>query len=121
MSTAIPNPALPPVIFMRGSGVTPDHWTAMLAAVHTAGWHTVRDRTTAWHLARGGAPVILLDFTDDDQIQAGLVRAKYQDTPTGRRMILPVTDGGWHDAERAQQPGVAVDEITALVDDAKEQ
>lgn len=112
-----PNPQLPPVVFVRGAGAAAEQWQAMLEAIHAHGWHSVRDRMTAWHLARGGVPVLLVDFTDDDQVQVALVRAKYQDTDTGRRMILPVVDGGWHDADRPQQPETATREIAALVAD----
>lgn len=58
-----PAPALTPVVFLRGAGAPSEIWQQVQAAMNARGLVTVRDRKQAWHLARGGAPVILLDFS----------------------------------------------------------
>lgn len=77
-------PTLRPVIYLRGAGVRGDAWTRIEQAMWARGWATVRDRTTAWHLARGGCPVVLCDFSaadhgEPDPIRVGQVRARYRE------------------------------------------
>lgn len=70
---------LQPVIFMRGARVDNSVWTALQKQLWTRRWPTTTKRTEACHLARGGTPVIFLDFskrTADDLKVAG-VRAVY--------------------------------------------
>ncbi|HEY9473018.1 MAG TPA: hypothetical protein VIS06_04095 [Mycobacteriales bacterium] len=86
-------PALTPVVYLRGAGNKPPVWQRVEGAMWARGWATEHDRTSAWHLARGGVPVVLCDFsTDMDRSRArgrwygydlyvvvGRVRAKYAD------------------------------------------
>lgn len=80
------NPRLRPTAYLRGAGASADIWSRMEAALWARGVATVRSRTDAWHLARGGTPVALVDFsiTDLGDIPAGYmrigrVRARYVD------------------------------------------
>lgn len=77
-------PALPVVAYLRGAGVKQPAWDRIADALHARGIITVRDRTQAWHLARGGAPVVLCDFSagqlDDHPVRVGRVRARYDVT-----------------------------------------
>lgn len=79
-------PAPQPVVYLRGRGQPQDIWERVETAMWARGWRTVRDRTTAWHLARGGTPVVLVDFTSEldglavDWITVGRVRARYEVT-----------------------------------------
>lgn len=75
-----PTPPPPvPAIFVRGAGVDQTTWTHVIDAIHTRGWIVIRDRTQAWHLARGRVPVVLVDITRT-QPRIGLVKARYGDT-----------------------------------------
>lgn len=56
-------PTLSPAAFLRGAGADRETWDAIEYELHLRGIVTVRDRTTAWHLARGGVPVVLVDFS----------------------------------------------------------
>ena len=90
-------PASTPVVYLRGAGRTQKTWAQVETAMWARGWRTTHDRTTAWHLARGGVPVVLCDFsTDLDHPEpapgggtyfgyhryfvVGRVRAKYEET-----------------------------------------
>lgn len=90
-------PAHTPVVYLRGRGCGQRTWTAVEAAMWARGWATVRDRTTAWHLARGGVPVVLCDFSSEwdglstDEVTVGRVQARYGDDD---RMELPLVSGG---------------------------
>ena len=57
--------AITPVVYLRGAGNSDGTWARMRAAMWARGWATVSDRTSAWHLARGGAPVVFCDFSAD--------------------------------------------------------
>jgi hypothetical protein len=52
---------LPTVIYLRGAGRPQAVWDAVLAAL--SDWPIVRHRTDAWHLARGGCPLIHVDMS----------------------------------------------------------
>ncbi|MEU7631674.1 hypothetical protein AB0C34_17050 [Nocardia sp. NPDC049220] len=85
-------PAPQPIVYLRGPRQSDEVWQRVEAAMWARGWRTVRDRTTAWHLARGGSPVVLCDFAADfdglavDWIVIGRVRARYEVT-TQRRSV----------------------------------
>jgi len=86
------NPDLRPVVYLRGAHATTSTWRRVQTAMWAAGWHTVRSRADAWHLARGGATVILLDFSGFDAgrpVTVGRVHAR----GTGQEMDLPMTTG----------------------------
>lgn len=79
-------PALPPVVYLRGAGCGDTVWQCVTAAMHARGWATVRVRTSAWHLSRGGVPVVFADFSSTGpdglyakEVTVGRVRARYQD------------------------------------------
>ncbi len=90
-------PTLAPTVYLRGKGCGDRLWRAVTDAMHARGWVTVKDRTTAWHLARGGVRVILCDFSatyagglSNPSVTVGRVRAKYE----GADMVLPLISGG---------------------------
>ncbi|WP_229434742.1 hypothetical protein [Nocardia farcinica] len=104
------NPPLRPVVYLRGAGRPDAVWTRVREAMWARGWTTISDRTSAWHLARGGTPVVLCDFSADldhpspapgggtwfgydRYVVVGKVRAKYGDD--GEAM-LPRINGGEH-------------------------
>lgn len=75
-------PQLRPVIFLRGAGVPAEDWKRIREAMWAHGWATEQQRSTAWHLARGGVPVVMLDFSAGrDVVTASQVRAKYAADP----------------------------------------
>lgn len=101
------------VVFLRGPGAGKSTWSALTAAAAARGWISTRDRTQAWHLARGGLPIVMLDFPDVDldqpgavTITAGRVVAKYELTPTpttAGRLLTPadrhrLAGAGWLNA-----------------------
>lgn len=91
-------PTIPPVIYLRGAGCGDRVWAAVVEAMHARGWVTVRDRTTAWHLARGGARVVFCDFSShvdglsSDVVTVGSVRAKYEESTTSAPISDILTD-----------------------------
>lgn len=74
----IPKVPLSPVVFLRGPKLPGDVWKEVTTAMHARGWPVVRDRSQAWHLARGRVPVVLVDMATD-QCAIGLVKAKVGD------------------------------------------
>ncbi|WP_040793311.1 hypothetical protein [Nocardia paucivorans] len=105
-------PALTPVVYLRGRGCGTRTWKAVESAMWARGWATVRDRTTAWHLARGGVPVVLCDFSGEydglstDDVIVGLVRARWRETPDSTEMDLPLISGGHHTKPERHDPTV---------------
>ena len=97
-------PTLPPVVFLRGAGADPQRWQAIAAAIHRRGYVTVRDRTQAWHLARGRVPVTLVDFSTSlaGQIRIGRVAAK---TPTTGTQEQPADPGRRRTDRRRRRSG----------------
>lgn len=98
-------PAPVPVVYLRGAGVKAPAWDRIERAMWSRGWDTTHDRTTAWHLARGGVPLVLVDFsaTRGDGAQARVVtvarlRARWDDESGDgpREMDLPIVAGGDH-------------------------
>lgn len=96
-------PERPPVVYLRAAGAPAAQWTAIVDAMHLRGWSTVRDRTVAWHLARGGEDVVLCDWTyalrdAGDSVLVGRVRATYLEQRFGdqltQEMELPLRSGG---------------------------
>lgn len=91
-SQAPERPALTPVVYLRGAGRKDPMWERVERVMWARGLHTVRDRTTAFHLARGGVPVVLCDFSADlyrpepapgtdyhQYVVVGRVRARYDE------------------------------------------
>jgi hypothetical protein len=81
-------PSLTPVVYLRGAGVKQPAWDRIELAMWARGWDTTHDRTSAFHLARGGVEVVMLDFTSTygngltrETITVGRVRARYGETP----------------------------------------
>jgi hypothetical protein len=85
--TAPQPPPNPPTIYLRGAGCNQSTWERVEKAMWARGWDTVKHRTSAWHLARGGCVVVLCDFSSADgqglsvdTVLVGRVRAKYGET-----------------------------------------
>ncbi len=93
----VPAPQLTPAIFIRGAGVSPPVWSLVTAAMQARGWLVVRDRTQAWHLARGRVPVVMVDLSHAHP-SVGRVRARYNDAQepelplAGDRTVLDSLD-----------------------------
>jgi hypothetical protein len=110
----VPEPAFTPVAYVRGAGIADEAWTRLERAVRARGFRTTHDRLPAWHLCRGGVPVVLIDFSADLRghhdghpaeqgggyvgyqrfVRVGLCKAKYRDTPDEREMLLALVNGG---------------------------
>lgn len=128
----IPEPSLTPVAYLRGAGIDPEAWTRVERAVRARGFHTTHDRLSAWHLCRGGTPVVVVDFSaelrghhdglptehgggyvgEEQFIRIGLTHAKYHDGPWGQEMLLVMVNGGdryepWADGMRLDEGIVA--------------
>lgn len=90
--------ALPPVIYLRGRGARPEDWAELERLL--SGYHITRDRTQAWHLARGGHRVVLCDFTPvgAQTVRVGVVEAKCDHSADvvagGKVLALPMVAGG---------------------------
>lgn len=90
-------PTMPPIVYLRGAGCGDSDWDRIVTAMHARGWVTIKDRTSAWHLARGGMPIVFCDFSCvhvglyATTVTVGRVRAKYGD---GGDMELPLFSGG---------------------------
>lgn len=108
-------PATQPVVYLRGRAQPQDVWERVERAMWARGWRTIRDRTQAFHLARGGSPVVLCDFTGDfdglavQWITVGLLRARYEDEVVGGRVsdLMTSTDAARYmraGAEWIQEP-----------------
>lgn len=84
-------PELEAVVFLRGAGAPAQTWRLLEGAIHARGLITIRDRTKAWHLARGGAPVVLVDFSAGGPGLIGRVRARWRVTQSTRPVaeLLP--------------------------------
>lgn len=66
-STAEPSgdlpPPIPPIVFLRGAGITSRVFERVTAALWRHGLWTTTNRTQAMHLSRGGLTVWMLDFS----------------------------------------------------------
>ncbi len=125
-------PTLPRIVYLRGAGCGDSIWTHVVDAMHARGWVTIRDRTQAWHLARGGMEVMFCDFSSTraelhaTTVTVGRVRARYADDGD---MELPLISGGelarpeYFDTEvvnKLGQPGAVtldVDKLARMVAD----
>ena len=85
-------PPLPPVVFLRGAGADSQQWRAMSEAMHRCGYITVRDRTQAWHLARGRVPVVLVDFSAALTGQVRIGRGQATMPTDGQEQSLTLLD-----------------------------
>jgi len=61
-------PRMTPSIYLRGAGQFEETWERVTRAMWRCGWATTGDRTTSWHRARGGLPVVLVDFSGEVDI-----------------------------------------------------
>lgn len=93
-------PALTPVVYLRGAGVAGAVWARIPPCMWARGWATTRARTQAWHLAFGGVPVVLCDFSGDGGVTVGRVRAR----GGAQTAQLPVV-GGPGRVHRPYRPG----------------
>ncbi|MBB6172156.1 hypothetical protein HNR23_002216 [Nocardiopsis mwathae] len=83
------SPTLTRVVYLRGAGNSGQIWDRVRHAMWNRGWATVVHRSNAWHLDRGGVPVVMCDFSCDldrtpspwfgydRYCEIGLVRARY--------------------------------------------
>jgi hypothetical protein len=81
-----------PVVFLRGAGAGESTWAAVETAMLRRGFAVVKDRQQAWNLARGGVPVVLVDFSATrPTATAGRVAAKWKPVPIRRTVgqLLP--------------------------------
>lgn len=87
-----------PTVYLRGTGHTDEVWERVERAMWDRGWVTVRVHTTAWHLARGGVPVVAVNFSRIcNWHTVERVRAKYEEQPTGdSELALVRVSGGNH-------------------------
>lgn len=109
----VPPAPLQPVIFMRGARVDNSVWTTLQKQLWLRRWPTTTKRTDACHLARGGTPVIFLDFskrTADDLKVAG-VRAVYRNED----LTLELINGGTVPMPRLPDASLDTSAITRLV------
>ena len=88
----VPPVPLQPVVFMRGARVGNSVWTTLQKQLWTRRWPTTTKRTEACHLARGGTPVIFLDFSKRaaDDLKVAGVRAVYRNDD----LTLELINGG---------------------------
>ena len=79
-----PQPGMPTTVLIHGYGCAPSVWDRLDARLRTMDLRFIRDWTAAWHLARGGAPVLFCDFSsrtpeglEVGPITIAKVKAKY--------------------------------------------
>ncbi|WP_433716974.1 hypothetical protein ACQP2U_42365 (plasmid) [Nocardia sp. CA-084685] len=122
------SPTAPVTVYLRGAGRGDRTWQQVREAMWARGWRTTSDRTSAWHLARGGYPVVQCDFSTsldetpgpwygyDLYVIAGVVRARYDTTAhtIQIRDLLPTPaavkhhNAAWADIE-VTMPGQEMD------------
>lgn len=85
---------LQPVIFLRGAGVPNPIWVELQQLCWARQWATTTKRGDAWHLTRGGAPVIFVDFSkrSADDLKVAGVRAVYRGAQ--QKEVLELINGG---------------------------
>ena len=88
------NPTAPtptPVAFLRGAGAPKTVWDDIETAMHRRGLMVVKDRQQAWHLARAGVAVVMVDFSAGPDVTVGRVKARWRDVHRQRTIgqILP--------------------------------
>lgn len=101
-------PPMPPVVFLRGAGVTSRVFQRVTAALWRHGLWTTTNRTQAMHLSRGGLTVWMLDFSlpphvrpDETAVSLGEVRAVMDESRQrmefkrirGQQLDRPTLDG----------------------------
>lgn len=104
-----------PVVFLRGVGAPESTWARVETAMLRRGFAVVKDRQQAWHLARGGVPVVLVDFSADrPTATASLVKAKWKTIHLRRTagQLLPRSE-----RERLTAQGASWLDIPVTVED----
>jgi hypothetical protein len=81
---------LPTVVYLRGAGRPAAIWNAVLAAL--SDYPVVRDRTAAWHLARGGCTLIAVDMSAAAGITPPNGRPVYVQRVVARYSLADVGD-----------------------------
>lgn len=92
--TELLEPEMPPVAWLRAVGVPQETWDRITDALLERGFATTKDKRQAWHLARGGLDVILVDFSavagrnkqPRDVVTVTLVRAVNRDDNRGKHI-----------------------------------
>lgn len=73
--SAEPPAQAPPVaVYLRGAEASKSTWTVMTDLTAEQGWVATRDRNRAWHLARGGLPTVMIEFSGVNLDTPGVVR-----------------------------------------------
>lgn len=97
--TEVNRPRLRPVAYLRGAGVDEELWSRLERALWARGIATDRSLASAWHLAYGGTPVVLIDFSvrdagdiPDGYMRIVRVRARYNDVEDRRPVRAGLTD-----------------------------
>lgn len=109
----VDQPPRQPVIFLRGRDVPNQTWNELKQLLWTRGLTTVANRTTAAHLARGGTPVVFLDFSHrgDDRVKVAGVRAVYRDDS----LTLELINGGDVTTPRRADDSIDAERVVLLV------
>ncbi|RCV54820.1 hypothetical protein DEF23_15295 [Marinitenerispora sediminis] len=114
-------------MYLRGGGNSEITWDAVTTAMHARGWVTVTSRTDAWHLQRGGCPVVQCDFSmglDRSPgnscgyhlfVRLGLVRARHCPDIVGTTLGAALPTGEWVRLSRASTIGQSVLETRVAV------
>lgn len=105
--------SLQPVIFLRGAGVPNSVWLELEQLCWARQWATTTKRQSAWHLARGGSPVVFVDFSkrSADDLKVAGVRAVYRGTQ--QKENLELINGGT--VPRPQLPTGALDAAAVVL------
>ncbi len=109
----VDQPPLQPVIFLRGRDVPNQTWKELKQLLWERGLATIANRTAAAHLARGGTPVVFLDFSNrtDDNVKVAGVRAVYRDD----NLTLELINGGAVTTPRRADDSIDADRVVLLV------
>ena len=104
---------LQPVIFLRGAGVPNPVWVELEQLCWARQWSTTTKRQSAWHLTRGGNPVVFVDFSkrSADDLKVAGVRAVYRGAQ--QKESLELINGGT--VPRPQLPTGALDTAAVIL------
>lgn len=105
--------SLQPVIFLRGAGVPNSVWVKLEKLCWARQWATTTKRQSAWHLTRGGSPVVFVDFSkrSADDLKVAGVRAVYRGAQ--QKESLELINGGT--VPRPQLPTGTLDTAAVIL------
>lgn len=109
----VDQPPLQPVIFLRGRDVPNQTWKELKQLLWARGLATIANRTAAAHLARGGTPVVFLDFSNRslDNLKVAGVRGVYREDT----LTVELINGGAVTTPRRNDDSIDVDRVVLLV------